>query len=70
MKLEENVSFFDRMVRAVLGVILFYLGITGIVQGVAGAILMVLGILLILSAATGFSLIYKLLHLQTIQPVE
>ena len=70
MKLVENVSFFDRMVRAVLGVIAFYFGITGIVQDLAGAILIAVGILLILSAATGFSLIYKLLKIQTNRPAE
>ena len=70
MKLEENVSFLDRMIRAVLGVILFYFGITGIVQGLIGIVLMLAGILLIFSAATGFSLIYRLLGLQTKRQID
>jgi hypothetical protein len=65
MHLEENESFFDRMIRAVVGLILLYLGAAGIVAGIVGIVLAVVGALLLLSAAFGFSLIYKLLNIRT-----
>ena len=65
MKLEVNESFYDRMARAIIGLILFYLGTAGVVQGVVGIVLAVLGALLLLSAAAGFDPFYKLLHIHT-----
>ncbi len=65
MKIEENESFYDRMARAIIGVILLYLGAAGVVAGVVGIILAVLGALLLLSAAAGFDPIYKLLHIHS-----
>ncbi len=61
MKLEENESFYDRMARAIIGLILLYLGAAGVVAGVVGIILAVLGALL-LSAAAGYDPIYQMLH--------
>jgi hypothetical protein len=65
MNLEVNMSFFDRMIRAVIGLIIFYLGVAGVVQGVLGIILAILGAILLLTAGFGFCPIYKLLHFHT-----
>jgi hypothetical protein len=65
MRLEENESFWDRMIRAVVGLILFYLGIAGVVQGVVGIVLLILGAILLVTAALGFCPIYQLLHIRT-----
>jgi len=70
MKLEVNESGLDRMVRAVLGLILFYLGIAGVVQGAVGIILLVVGVVLLVTAAVGFCPIYKVLHLHTNQTAK
>ena len=65
MKLGVNESGLDRMIRAVVGVILFYLGIAPVVMGALGIVLLVIGIILIATAAIGFCPIYKLLNLKT-----
>ena len=65
MKLEVNESGLDRMIRAILGVIPFYLGIAGIVQGTLGIVLLALGVIVLFTAATGFCPIYKLLKIKT-----
>ncbi len=65
MKLEVNELGLDRMIRAILGVILFYFGIAGIVQGTLGIVLLALGVIILLTAATGFCPIYKLLKIKT-----
>ena len=65
MKLGVNEFGLDRMIRAVIGVILFYLGIAGIVQGALGIVLLVVGVILIATAAIGFCPIYKLLNIKT-----
>jgi hypothetical protein len=65
MKLGVNESGLDRMIRAVFGVILFYLGIAGVVQGTLGIILLAIGVILIATAAIGFCPIYRLLNFKT-----
>ena len=65
MKLGVNLSGLDRMIRAVLGVILFYLGVAGVVQGALGWILLIIGVVLVATAAIGFCPIYKLLNFRT-----
>ncbi len=65
MKLGVNEFGLDRIVRAVLGVILFYLGIAGVVTGALGIILLVIGVILIATAAIGFCPLYKLLNFST-----
>ena len=65
MNLGVNESGLDRMIRAVLGVVLFYLGIAGVVTGTLGIILLVVGVILIATAAIGFCPLYKLLNIKT-----
>ncbi len=65
MKLSVNESGLDRMIRAVVGVILFYLGIAGVVQGGLGIVLLVVGVILIATAAIGFCPIYRVLNFKT-----
>jgi hypothetical protein len=65
MNLSVNESGLDRMIRAVFGVVLFYLGIAGVVQGTLGVILLVIGVILIATAAIGFCPIYKLINFKT-----
>ncbi len=65
MKLGVNESGLDRMIRAVVGVILFYLGIAGVVQGGLGIVLLVIGVVLIATAAIGFCPIYRLINFKT-----
>ena len=58
--MKSNESTTDRIVRAILGVVLLGLGLF-VVEGTAGIVLDVLGGVLLFTAATGFCLIYKVL---------
>ena len=66
MKLGVNESGLDRMIRAVIGVILFYLGIAGVVQGALGIVLLVIGVVLVVTAAVGFCPLYALLDRKSV----
>ena len=57
MKVNESTT--DRIVRAVIGLVLLGLGIF-VVHGWFGVVLDVLGVVALFTAATGFCLLYRL----------
>lgn len=57
MKVNEGTA--DRVVRAILGIVLLGLGIF-VVKGTWGVVLDVLGVIMLVTAATGFCLLYRL----------
>lgn len=57
MKVNESAG--DRIVRAIIGVILLGLGVF-VVHGWIGIVLVVLGVVALFTAATGFCLLYRL----------
>ncbi len=60
-----NEANWDRVVRAVLGIVLLILGLTGAVSGVLGIILDILGAILLLTGVVGFCPLYTLLKFST-----
>jgi hypothetical protein len=64
MKLNESNT--DRIIRAVLGVVLLYLGF-GVLSGTLGIAAGVVGAVLLLTGAVGFCPIYALLKLSTLK---
>lgn len=63
MKINE--SGLDRIVRAVLGIILLALYFTGSVTGALGIVFIVLGLVALLTGAVGFCPLYALLKIKT-----
>ena len=63
MKLNE--SNIDRVIRAVAGVVLLYLGIGGVLGGTLAIVADVVGAVLLLTGAIGFCPIYFALKLST-----
>jgi hypothetical protein len=61
MKNEGNV---DRIIRAILGVVFLALGAV-VFSGTASVVAYVLGVAMIVTAATGFCALYKLLGIDT-----
>ncbi len=65
----RNEGVVDRVIRAVLAVLLLVLGLgpLGALRGAVGGIIVTLiGLILAFTAATGFCLIYKLLGISTV----
>jgi hypothetical protein len=60
-----NESGLDRIVRAVLGIVLLALYFTGSVTGVLGIVFIVLGLVALLTGAIGFCPLYALLKIKT-----
>jgi hypothetical protein len=65
MKLNE--SNVDRIIRAVAGVVLLFLGFGGVLSGGLAVVADVLGAILLLTGAVGFCPIYALLKLSTLK---
>jgi hypothetical protein len=63
MKLNE--SNIDRIIRAVAGVVLLYLGFGGALNGALAVVADVVGAVLLLTGAVGFCPLYALLKLST-----
>jgi hypothetical protein len=63
--MKTNESGIDRIIRVVLGIVLFVLYFTGVVSGVLGTIFIVLGIIALLTGAVGFCPLYALLKIRT-----
>jgi len=60
-----NEASWDRIVRVVLGIVLLYLGLGGVVAGALGIVLDVLGAVFLLTGLVGFCPIYWALKLST-----
>lgn len=62
--MKANESSVDRIIRLVIGLIVFYLGFFSIV-GVGGIMIGIVGLVLIITGITGFCALYKLLGIST-----
>ena len=65
MSITMNESNLDRIIRAVLGVVLLFLGFGGALTGALAIVADVVGIVLLLTSAVGFCPLYALLKLNT-----
>jgi hypothetical protein len=63
--MKTNESNLDRIIRAVVGIVLLALYFAGNVTGALGIVFIVVGAVLLLTAATGFCPLYALLKLKT-----
>ncbi len=63
MKLNE--AGWDRIVRVVLGIVLLYLGVAGVVAGALGIVLDIFGALFLVTGIVGFCPLYALLGVST-----
>ena len=63
--MQQNESKTDRIIRVVVGVILLGLGLFALQGGVLGVIFDILGAVMLITAATGFCLLYKLFGFST-----
>jgi len=65
MKLNE--SNMDRIIRAVAGVVLLYLGFGGALAGGLAIVADVVGLVLLVTAAVGFCPLYAMLKFSTLK---
>jgi len=63
--MKRNMSNIDRLIRAIIAVLLVYLYLGGLVTGAFGIILVVLGVILLITSVLGFCPIYALLKFST-----
>ena len=63
MKVNESTT--DRVIRAVLGIVLLALYFTGTVVGALGIVALVVGAILLLTGVVGFCPLYSLLKIKT-----
>lgn len=62
-----NVSNTDRIIRAVAGVVLLYLGFGGVLSGSLAVVVDVIGVVLLATAAIGFCPLYAMLKVSTLK---
>jgi hypothetical protein len=62
---KRNEATWDRIVRIVLGIVLLYLGLGGVVAGNWGIVMDILGAVLLLTGLIGICPLYALLKLST-----
>ena len=60
-----NEANWDRIVRAVLGIILLYVGFGGVVVGTLGTVLGIVGALALVTGLVGFCPMYALIKFST-----
>ncbi len=65
MSIKQNESTLDRIVRAVVGVILLYAGLGGLLIGGWAFVVDIIGAVLLITAAVGFCPLYALLGFST-----
>lgn len=63
--MKRNMANIDRLIRAIIAVLLAYLYFGGIVTGVFGIILVVLAAILLLTSILGFCPLYALFKTST-----
>jgi hypothetical protein len=63
--MKVNEGKWDRIVRVVLGIVLLYLALGGVVAGTLGIVLGILGTVLFITGLVGFCPLYALLKLNT-----
>lgn len=62
---KTNEANWDRIVRAVLGIILLYVGFGGVVVGTLGTVLGIVGALALVTGLVGFCPMYALIKFST-----
>jgi hypothetical protein len=67
MSITMNESNVDRIIRAVLGVVLLYLGFGGALSGAIAVVADVVGVVLLATSAIGFCPLYALLKIKTLK---
>lgn len=65
--MKMNESIVDRVIRAVAGVVLLYLGLGGVLSGALAVTADVLGAVLLLTGAIGFCPLYAMLKFSTLK---
>jgi hypothetical protein len=63
--MKTNESGIDRVVRVVLGIVLFILYFAGVVSGTLGIISLIVGAILLITGAVGFCPLYALFKFRT-----
>ena len=63
--MKTNESGLDRVIRAIVGIVLFVLYFTGVISGTLGIILLVIGAILIVTSLVGFCPLYAVLKIRT-----
>ena len=64
--MKTNESNIDRIIRAVAGVLLLFLGFGGFFGGTLGVVADVLGVVLLLTGAIGFCPLYAMFKFNTL----
>jgi hypothetical protein len=65
--MKSNESTIDRIIRAVAGIVLLYLGFGGILGGAFAAVADVLGVVMLVTAAVGFCPLYAVFKFSTLK---
>jgi len=60
-----NESVIDRIIRVVLGIVILYLGWSGMVDGTLGLVLKIVGFVPLLTGIIGWCQLYALLGMRT-----
>ena len=63
--MKANESGLDRIIRIVVGIVLFVLYFNGVVSGTLGIVSLVVGAILLLTGLVGFCPLYALLKIRT-----
>lgn len=63
--MKSNMSGLDRIIRFILGIVLFVLYFTGTLSGTLGIVLLVVAALLLITGVLGFCPVYALLKIRT-----
>ena len=63
--MKTNESNLDRIIRVILGAVLFALYFTGTVTGGLGVVFIILGAILLITGVVGFCPLYALLKIST-----
>ena len=64
--MKTNESNIDRIIRAVAGVVLLYLGFGGVLGSTLGVVADVLGVVLLFTGAVGFCPLYAMFKFSTL----
>ncbi len=65
--MKVNEASWDRIIRVVLGIVLLYLGLAGVVTGGLGIVLDVIGVVLLLTGMVGFCPLYAVLGMRSVR---
>ena len=63
--MKTNESNIDRIIRAVVGVVLLFLGLGGALSGVGAIVANVVGVVLLATGAIGFCPLYRMFSFST-----